>query len=241
MIYRVIPNLLIANNKLVKGEKFKNHRYIGDPINALRLFNDLEVDEIVLFDISTAEKGIDFEYLEKLTSECFVPLSYGGGINHIQDIERLIRLGFEKVILNSALHSSTEIIFEAASKFGSQAIIACVDVRKSFMSKYYILTKSGEKIRLKQHLNNIIATPVGEIIIQCVDREGTLSGFDTGVLNELPTSLSVPLIVSGGFKDLSEMQLVQDDFNVQGVSAGAAFVFYGPHRAVLINYPKQVS
>jgi cyclase len=239
---RVIPVLLLKNQGLVKTVKFKNPKYIGDPINAVRIFNEKEVDEIVFLDISATPEGRDpnFDLLSDIASEAFMPMAYGGGIKNLDQIQRIFELGFEKVILNTAIFRNSKLIEDAASKFGSQSIVGCIDVQKTLFGRYELCTSSGamkEKVSLSSHLTDLSRLGVGEIMVNSIDRDGSMSGYDLKLLKEVTSSVSVPVIACGGAGNIDDFVKAVDEGNASAVAAGSLFVFMGPHRAVLINYP----
>jgi cyclase len=241
--HRVIPCLLLSNGGLVKTRKFKNPVYVGDPINAIRIFNDKEVDELVLLDIkaSLEKRGPNFDLLSEIASECFMPFAYGGGITSIDQIRTLLRLGIEKVILNTALNQDPAFVREAVATFGSQAITASIDVRRKFFGKQEVMTLAGSQAT---GLDPVVAAcnaeklGVGEILLTSIDAEGSMSGYDVDLLAKVSQSVSVPVIASGGAGKLEDFRSAVREGHASAVSAGSMFVFYGPHRAVLITYPQ---
>lgn len=240
--YRVIPSLLLSNGGLVKTKNFKDAVYVGDPINTIRIFNEKEVDELVLLDIraTPSGRGPDFNLLKSIASECFMPLSYGGGITSIEDIKILLRLGIEKVILNTALVRDPHFVEEAVSVFGSQAVTASIDVRRKLFGGYQTMISSGTR---PTGLNPVDAARkaetlgVGEILLTSIDREGSMIGYDLDLLAKVSQSVSVPVIASGGAGGLNDLVAAVRKGGASAAAAGSMFVFYGPHRAVLINYP----
>jgi cyclase len=241
--HRVIPCLLLSNGGLVKTRKFENGVYVGDPINAIRIFNEKEVDELVLLDIraSLEKRGPDYDLLKEIASECFMPLAYGGGIISIDQIRTLLRLGIEKVILNTALNRDPNFVREAVDTFGSQAITASIDVRRKLFGRYEVITLAGteatgltpvEAARKAEELG------VGEILLTSIDAEGSMTGYDIDLLAQVSQSTNVPVIASGGAGKLDDFRTAVRAGHASAVSAGSMFVFYGPHRAVLITYPQ---
>ncbi len=226
---------------MVKGAKFQNHKYIGDPINAVKIFNTKEVDELVFLDISARKRGfIDYELLELICSEAFIPFAYGGGINSCDEIERLFRIGVEKVVLNTELINNRQLLKDAVQIAGSQSIVACIDVRKSIFGVYEIFIKNGSekaKIGLKEYLNFLAENGAGEIVIQSIDREGTGRGMDTSLIEMVAGSVDMPVIASGGAMDMEDIRKIFDYTDVAGVGASSMFLFHGKHKAVLITYP----
>jgi cyclase len=241
---RVIPVLLLRGQGLVKTVKFKQPKYVGDPINAVRIFNEKEVDELVFLDISatTEGRGPNFELLSDIASEAFMPMAYGGGISSLQQIRRIFEIGFEKVIINSAAYSNPELIIEAAGIFGSQSIVGCVDVRKNFFGRYELCSVSGkvkEKSSLSEHLAVLARSEVGEVLVNAVDRDGTMGGYDLKLLREVSAAVTVPVIACGGAGSLDHLVEAVQDGRATAVAAGSLFVFMGPRRAVMINYPER--
>jgi cyclase len=237
---RVIPTLLMDDDGLVKTLKFKNPRYIGDPINAVRIFNNKEVDELVLLDITaTAEKrDPKFESIAEIVSEAFMPIGYGGGINNMSQIERLFKIGIEKIILNSVAFQDEKLIKNAADIYGNQSVVVSIDVKKDFFGTYQIYSNNGkvkQKIELTQALQKFQDLGAGEIMINSIDREGTMSGYDLKLINEVSKSLKVPVVASGGAGNIDHL-IEAIDAGASAVAAGSMFVYQGIHRAVLISY-----
>lgn len=239
---RVIPVLLLRGKGLVKTVKFKQPLYIGDPINAVRIFNEKEVDELVFLDISATnnKQGPDFELLSDIASEAFMPMAYGGGVSNLDQVRRIFELGFEKVIINSAAYKNPDLISEAAAVFGSQSIVGCIDVRKTLFDRYELYSASGsvkEKVGLLQHLAALTQNGVGEILVNSVNLDGTMGGYDLKLLREVSAKVTVPVVACGGAGSIEHMVEAVRDGHATAVAAGSLFVFIGPHRAVLINYP----
>lgn len=241
--HRVIPCLLLKNGGLVKTKKFKKPVYVGDPINAIRIFNDKEVDELVLLDIqaSLEKRGPNYDLLNEIASECFMPLAYGGGVTTTDQIRKLLRLGIEKVILNTALNRDPEFVREAVNLFGSQAITASIDVRRKLLGHSEVMMLSGtestglgpvEAARIAEKLG------VGEILLTSIDAEGSMEGYDIQLLSKVSQSVNIPVVASGGAGSLKDMLLAVREGHASAVSAGSFFVFYGRHNAVLITYPE---
>lgn len=241
--HRVIPCLLLSNGGLVKTRKFKNGVYVGDPINAIRIFNEKEVDELVLLDIraSLNRQGPNYDLLSEIASECFMPLAYGGGVTSIDQIKTLLRLGIEKVILNTALNRDPNFVREAVATFGSQAISASIDVRRKLFGRYEVMTLAGTEAT---GLNAVEAAlqaeqlGVGEILLTSIDAEGSMEGYDIDLLSKVSQTVGVPVIASGGAGKLEDFRLAVHQGHASAVAAGSMFLFYGPHRAVLITYPE---
>lgn len=241
--YRVIPTLLLKKNGLVKTIKFKNPVYIGDPINAVKIFNEKEVDELILLDISATNenRNPNYEKLSEIISEAFIPIGYGGGIKDLVHIEKLFRMGIEKVIVNTALYTNHHLIGTAATVFGSQSIVAAIDVRKDFLGKYKIYSGSGikkEHVDLLSFVKKIEDLGAGEIFINSIDLDGTMKGYDINLIKSISTLVKIPVIASGGAGSLKDFATAIKEGGASAVAAGSMFVFHGTHRAVLISYPK---
>ena len=240
--YRVIPCLTIKGNELVKTIKFKKPIYVGDPINTIKIFNDKEVDELVLLDITATreKKGPNFKLLNDVSSECFMPLGYGGGITNLMEIEKLFNLGIEKVILNSSTYSNINLLKSAVETFGSQSIVASIDVKKSWFSKKQtVWTQCGEKntkLTPLQYSNIVEEAGAGEIIINSIDLDGSMLGYDLNLIQTVSNAVKTPVVALGGAGSLNDFRLAKN----AGASAFAAssfFIFQKAHRAVLITYP----
>jgi cyclase len=240
---RVIPTLLLKNQGFVKGVKFKNHRYIGDPINTIRIFNDKEADEILILDIlsSITCSEPNFKLLADLATEAFMPLSYGGGIKTLNQIETLFSIGFEKVVLNSYAAENLQFISEAVSIAGSSSIVVSIDVKKNFFGRYEMFIKSGtQKINLSpfEYARKAQEMGAGEFIINNIDKEGTKTGYDLQLMKSMTDILSVPVISAGGAGSLIHFKDAVKESNLSAVSGGNFFVYHGKHDAVLIQYPQ---
>jgi cyclase len=239
---RVIPCLLLRGNSLVKTTKFKDAVYIGDPVNTVRIFSDKEVDEIVFLDIDASRLGLDpnYELVAEMAGEAFMPVAYGGGIRTLEQIRRLIRSGVEKVVINSLATESTELIRNAVDVFGGQAIVGGVDIRRKLLGGYSVVAKSGTittRLNLQDHIQALVQAGVGELFINDVDREGTMAGFDLDLVRAV-SKAPVSVVVCGGAGTMQHLSQAVHEGGASAVAAGSMFVFYGKHRAVLINYPK---
>lgn len=241
---RIIPALLLKGQGLVKGVGFKKHSYVGDPINAVRIFNEKEVDELVFLDISATREGrrIPQALVEKIADECFMPFAVGGGIRTVEDIREIISAGAEKVVLNTAAVENPRLISEAAKIFGSQSIIVAIDVKKGWFGKKCVVTESGHKKTGLEPLDwakEAEAQGAGELLLNSVDRDGTMSGYDLELISSVSAAVRIPVIACGGAGSNKDLR---DAIHVGGASAAAAgslFVFHGPKRAVLINFPSK--
>jgi cyclase len=241
---RVIPCLLLNGSGLVKTVRFKQPKYVGDPINAVRIFNDKEVDELTVLDINGTpeEKEPQFELITQIASECFMPLSYGGGVRNIIQIEKILKLGVEKVILNSVAVFTPELIKQSAGLVGSQSIVVSIDVKRSAFGKYNVYTHGGRKktnLDLLEHAVRMEELGAGELLLTSIDRDGTQDGYDIKLLKMITDVVSIPVIASGGAGRLKDLECAIKKGGASAVAAGSMFVFYGKHRAVLINYPSQ--
>jgi len=239
---RVIPVLLLRNNGLVKTVKFSNPLYVGDPINSVRIFNEKEVDELVFLDIGATvnRREPNFSIIEDIAGEAFMPMAYGGGITSVAIIRRIMSLGFEKVIVNSVTYDNPDVIREAVQIYGSQAVVACVDVKRKWLGGYDLFTHSGKvrrKVTLHDHLKNLINYGVGEIIVNSIDRDGTQSGYDLAVIKTVSAAVRVPVIACGGAGSMDHFVAAVKEAGASAVAAGSLFVYTGKHKAVLINYP----
>jgi cyclase len=242
---RVIPCLLVRGNALVKTKKFKDPIYIGDPVNAMRIFSDKEADEIIVLDIDASREGREpnYELIAEMAGEAFMPMAYGGGIRDIGQIRRLIRSGIEKVVINTAATESTEVIRAAVEVFGSQAVVGAVDVKKTMFGAYRVVTKSATidtRLDLDEHIQNLITAGVGEIFINSVDRDGVMAGYDVPLIRGITQKVNVPVIACGGAGTAEHMAQAVRESGASALAAGSMFVFYGKHRAVLINYSSQL-
>lgn len=240
---RVIPVLTIDNEKLVKTVKFKKPNYIGDPVNAVKIFNDKEVDEIVLLDITATKEKREPNYLkiEEICSEAFMPFAYGGGIRSIDQIDKLFQLGIEKVVLNSVLADEMDLIQKAADKFGAQSIVGSIDVKKSILGAYHVYTHSGEnkmKKSLEEHVSELIKAGVGEIIVTSINKEGTFGDYDFDLVKKVASISNVPVVANGGAKNLASFRQAIEA-GASAVAAGSQFVYRGDTKGIMINYPSQ--
>ncbi len=240
---RIIPVLLMRNKGLVKTVKFGEGKYIGDPINAVKIFNDKEVDEIVILDIDASKENRkpNFNVIKELASECFMPLAYGGGISDLEDIRQLFSLGVEKVILNSAVLNNLSLLTEASQIYGDQSIVLCVDVAKNIWGKYQVHSHKGTKnlpADIVTYVQQAAKAGAGEVILQSVERDGTMSGYDFKLIERVAKSIDIPLVACGGAGALSDLKK-GFDAGASALAAGSLFVYHGPHKAVLINFPTQ--
>lgn len=241
---RVIPVLLLRNKGLVKTVEFKEGKYIGDPINAVKIFNEKEVDELVFLDImaSKEQREPNFEVISDIATECFMPFGYGGGIRSIEHIKKLFSLGVEKAIINSYAIENPSFIKEASDFFGSQSIVVSIDVKKSLMGKYKVYDSSKNKLTDLDPVEFSIkmeSSGCGEIFLNSVDRDGTMKGYGIELIRKVTDKVNIPVIACGGAGKLEDLRDAVKQGNASAVAAGSLFVFQGKHRAVLINYPTQ--
>jgi imidazole glycerol-phosphate synthase subunit HisF len=239
---RIIPFLLLKDSGLVKSVKFKNHRYIGDPINIVKIFNDLKADELAFVDIKASheKRTISLDFVKKVGEEANMPFSVGGGIRSIKDIKKIIEVGAEKVILNSIAGENPGFVKEAVEAFGSSTITVCIDIKKDFFGKNKIKFFAGDK-SLNQNPTQFArlmeSMGAGEIIIQSIDRDGTMNGYDIELVKEIAEQVSIPVTALGGAGSLMDLRDLYQNTCVNGLAAGSLFVYHGPRRAVLVNYP----
>lgn len=243
---RVIPVLLLKNKGLVKTVSFNKSRYIGDPINAVKIFNDFEADELVFLDITASKekRTINLDLVKQIGDEAFMPFGVGGGIRTISDVEQILNVGAEKVVLNSVLRENPYLISEAAMKFGSQSVIASVDVKKDFFGKYRAYTNSGKKkvsTDLIDYVKRLQEMGAGEILINSITNDGLMIGFDIELTKKIAESVDVPVIACGGAGEINHLHDVVINGQASAVAAGSMFVYHGPRKAVLINYPDKAS
>lgn len=241
---RLMPCLLMSNGALVKTIRFKEGSYVGDPVNAVRIFNQKEVDELILLDIhaTTQKRGIDFDTLEKLTSECFMPICYGGGVRTLEEMRRLYALGIEKVSLGAAAFEVPDLVRQAASEFGSQAIVVTLDVRKKLLGRTTVCLRNGQR-DLKQSpadaARYLEEQGAGELLLYSIDRDGTWSGFDLALLQSVTQAVSVPVVVTGGAGSLEHIQAAVQEGGASAVAIGSMAVFQAQDLGVLIKFPSR--
>lgn len=239
---RIIPSLLFHNKGLVKTVNFKSPKYLGDPINAVRIFNEKEVDELAFFDIDATvlNKEPDYILIEKLANQSRMPLCYGGGVKTKEQAQRIFGLGIEKIALSSSVIQNLGLVTEIAQRVGSQSVIVVLDVKKMTFGGYEVFTHNGKvatgvnPFKFAKELENAGA---GEIIINSIDQDGCMKGYDFNLIDKIAKTTTLPLTVLGGAGSLADIELVIAKYGVIGVAAGSLFVFKGPYKAVLINYP----
>lgn len=238
---RAIPVLLLTRKGLVKTVKFKDPTYLGDPINIVRIFNDKEVDEIVVLDIEAtpAGRGPDIGRITSIVSEAFMPVCYGGGITTLDDVRRLIAAGIEKIALNTAAVENPALVSEAAKLLGSSSVVVSIDVQRRMLRGQRVVTRGAARateFTPVDFARRMEAAGAGEILLNSVDRDGTQSGYDTELVRAVSAAVSIPVVACGGARDAADLgSAVQA--GASAAAAGSLFVFRGPHRAVLISYP----
>jgi cyclase len=238
---RVIPCLLLKNGGLVKTQKFSKPTYVGDPINAIRIFNEKEVDELLVLDIEASRKKQEPNYnlIEQIASECFMPLAYGGGIHSLKQAKTLFSLGVEKVVLQTAVLHHLSLITELANQFGTQAIMVSIDIKMNWLGRPGRYSAYEGKMISKEwcgYIRHVVKAGAGEIILNSVDRDGMMQGMELSLIKEASAVVDVPLVAMGGVGSLAHIKDAVEA-GASAVAAGAFFVFHGPHRAVLITYP----
>lgn len=238
---RVIPCLLLSGERLVKTVRFKQPTYVGDPINAVKIFNDREVDELAILDISATRERRDppFEHLRAIAGECFMPLSYGGGVRTIEQARQLFAIGVEKILINSAAIENPALLTAIAAEYGSQAVIAGIDVKKDWLGRVRVFSHAGGTntgLTPVEHARTMADKGAGEILLNAIDRDGTMGGYDLELIKDVAAAVPVPLVACGGAGSIADLASAIDA-GASAVAAGSLFVFTGARRAVLINYP----
>jgi cyclase len=240
----VIPILLLKGDLLYKSVQFKDHKYVGDPRIAVKIFNDKGCDELVLLDITATneQRQPNFQLIEEIAGEAFMPVAYGGGVRTQDDFKKIIHLGVEKVILCSHAVGNASFIKEAARIHGSQSVVVCIDVKRNWMGKPQVMTHAGTKgasVGVAAFAKEMADAGAGEIIINSIDRDGTFKGYDLPLIKSVASSVNVPVIASGGAGNLDHVVEAIREGGASAAAAGSIFVFQGPHRAVLITFPEE--
>ncbi|HRP89090.1 MAG TPA: AglZ/HisF2 family acetamidino modification protein [Edaphocola sp.] len=241
---RIIPSLLIQENGLVKTVNFKNGKYIGDPINAVRIFNEKEVDELAIFDIDATVKNIEPNYslIERIANQSRMPICYGGGVKTVEQAQRIFSLGIEKIALSSAILSNPRLITEIGDRVGGQSVIVVLDVKKKMFGGYEVYSHNGKKatgINPFQFVEEAQKLGAGEVVINAIDQDGVMKGFDMNLIDKVRERTTLPITVLGGAGSLDDIKKVIDKHRIIGVAAGSLFVYKGKYKAVLINYPSK--
>lgn len=241
---RVIPCLLLVNEGLVKTVKFKDYNYIGDPINTVLIFNELEVDELIFLDIKASQENRKPEYslLSEIATQCFMPLTYGGGIKTIDEVKEILSIGYEKVAININAYEAPTFITRVAEKFGSQCVVASIDVRKNLFGKYDVYVNGGKKNTKKDPVEwakQMETLGAGEILLTSIDRDGTWKGYDDRIVKKVVESVNIPVIACGGAGNINDFSSLVEATGVNAVAAGSLFVYQKKDLGVLINYPSR--
>ncbi len=241
---RIAPCLLVKNKGLVKTQAFGSPKYVGDPVNAVRIFNEKEVDEIVVVDIDASAQGREPDYtlIKNLAAECRMPLCYGGGVTTVEQFERIIGLGVEKVAVSAAAVSNPDLVARAAKVVGNQSVVVVMDVKKNARGAYELFTHNGTKATGREPAEfaaRMEALGAGEIVINSIDRDGMMKGYDIPLVARVREAVGLPITALGGAGSLQDIQALIEEFGIIGAAAGSLFVFKGVYRAVLINYPSR--
>lgn len=239
---RVIPCLLLHKGGLYKTKKFKNPTYIGDPINAIKIFNEKEVDELLFIDIDATRnnKEPNYKMIEDIASECFMPLCYGGGIKNVAQMKKIYTLGVEKISLSSSAVLNPELIKEASGLFGNQSVLVTVDIKKDFWGKKKVFINNGTKNTKLDPIEFILQVEklgAGEIVINSIDNDGIMNGYDLELLKEIKSKIKIPIIALGGAGNLSHIKAAFEIARVDAVACGSMFVYKGNLKGILISYP----
>jgi cyclase len=239
---RVIPTLLLNKESLVKTKQFRNFNYVGDPCNTVKIFNELEVDELLFLDISSKRisDGPNFSVLQEIADECFMPLSYGGGISNFEHAKKIFNIGFEKVVLNSALFENEKLITEISETYGNQAIIASVDYKKDFYGNVKVFSNGG-RLNTKKDVISWVksceALGAGEILLTSIEREGTWDGLDFDMIKAVTESVNIPVIAHGGAGTIDDIRIAIKECKCSAVGLGSMVVYQKKDMGVLVNFP----
>lgn len=241
---RLIPVLLLNGKTLVKSRQFQDYHYIGDPINAVRLFNDLKADELAFFDIlATREsRAASLELVKNIGEQANMPFAVGGGLRSLEDIRAVIGAGAEKVVINSAAVENPDFIRQACDSFGASTIVVCMDVKKTSSGEERVWTRNGERCsqyRPEEFAKLMEEKGAGEIVVQSIERDGMMNGYDIDLIKKISVAVSIPVICLGGAGSLEHMKQAYIEGHASALAAGSLFVFQGPKRGVLINYPER--
>jgi imidazole glycerol-phosphate synthase subunit HisF len=242
---RIIPCLLVQDKGLVKTVGFKDPKYVGDPINAVRIFNEKEVDELMVLDIDATRdnREPDFKMIENLAAECRMPLCYGGGVKTVEQAQRIFELGVEKIAISSVAIENPDIVAKIAKRVGNQSVIIVLDVKKNFWGKYEVFTHNGKKNTNKSPMElakQFEQLGAGEIVINSIDNDGVMKGYDMNLIDKVRESITLPMSVLGGAGSLKDIAQLIAKHGIIGAAAGSLFVFKGVYKAVLINYPTRL-
>ncbi|MCP4378056.1 MAG: glycosyl amidation-associated protein WbuZ [bacterium] len=241
---RVMPCLLLRGSGLVKTIRFKDPKYIGDPINTVRIYNEKEVDELIFLDITATpeRKAPPLQIISDIASECFMPFTYGGGIRDLDDARKIFSLGVEKIAINTHAVECPEFINQAANIFGNQSIVVAIDVKKTLLGKYRVCTNSAREVtRIDpvEHARHMVDMGAGEILLTSVDRDGTFQGYDLALIERVSAAVTIPVIACGGAGKIEDFSHATRQAGASAVAAGSMVVYQGPHHAVLVNFPSR--
>lgn len=241
---RVIPILLLDDAGLYKTRSFKNPIYIGDPINAVKIFNEKEVDELIIIDYTArmTNRAINYQFIEDIVSEAFMPICYGGYINDISQCEKLFRLGVEKISLNYSAVNNPNLLSKISNRYGSQSVVVSIDVKKNIFGTFQVYTSRGtEKVKtdIIDFARKMEDYGAGELLVTSIDREGTSKGYDIDLIRKISESVNIPVVANGGANSLKDMLLAVKEGKASAVAAGSMFVFWGELKGILVNYPTQ--
>lgn len=233
---RVIPILLIKNRDLVKSLQFDDHLYVGDPINTIRLFNEKKCDEILIYDISGQEHEIDYDFIKIIASESRMPVCYGGNVKKINEIEKILSIGIEKISLNTVIFKDPDLVKTASAIFGKQSIVVTIDVKKK-NNEYFVYNKNEgiKNINLKDHIKNL-QDYAGELIIQSVDNDGKMIGYDLNLFDKINNQIKIPFTFAGGAGNINHINQIIEKNSISACACGSLFVFKKKRGVVLINY-----
>lgn len=239
---RVIPCLQLIDDNLVKTVKFDKHSYIGDPINTVRIFNELEVDELCFLDIRASAQGRtpNIEVLQQIANECFMPLSYGGGVKDFETAQKILSIGFEKIVLNTAAYHTPDLVTKISEHFGAQSVIGSIDIKKNIWGKYQVYVNDGkDKIATNpvEWAEKLESLGVGELLVTAMDKDGTWSGYDLDIICKINEAVRVPVIANGGAGSVQDIETVVKECNVSAVALGSMVVYQKKGMGVLVNFP----
>ena len=242
LLPRIIPVLLLRGKGLCKGVGFKKHVYVGDPMNAVHIFNEKEVDELLILDIEATAQGRTppLDLIERVADQCLMPFGVGGGVATVEQARNILQAGAEKISLNTAALENPEFVTHLADSFGSQSVMVCLDVRKTWTGRRQVVTRRGSRVISA----DVVATAramaglgAGELIIQCIDRDGTMAGYDLELTRAVSRAVDIPVIALGGAGTHEHLRAALTAGEASAAAAGSMFVFHGPRRAVLVTYP----
>jgi cyclase len=241
---RVIPVLLLKDRGIIKSIRFKQHRYIGDPINAVKLFNDFKADELVFLDITASKENrlIPLDFIKKVGEEANMPFSVGGGIKSLNDIRTILAAGAERVIVNTEACRNPEFVYNASKSFGTSTIVVCIDIKRNFFGEIKTWYKNGTmslKYSPLEFAQLMEDKGAGELIVQSIEKDGTMTGYDIDLIRKISEKVTVPVVALGGAGSFADLKRCYVEGNASALAAGSIFVYQGPRKGILINYPGQ--